>query len=131
MCGRVGALSVSFTRWRGRSSTKARTSTTTIASSHQYSRRRSISSPVPLCVVTSAQLAQISDQQTQKEAENRDRTAFDDERRPRMLLGPACAAYPRDPAHDAHQLARLEIVRLARKDQAASQRPMVQMGGDL
>src|SRR5512143_3817166 len=108
MCGRVGPLSVSFTRWRGRSIATASTSTiTATAISHQYSRRRSISSPVPLGVVTTAQLPEISDQQAQKEAEKGHRRAFRDERRARIPLRPASTAHPRYLAHDPHQLASL------------------------
>src|ERR1700741_5062873 len=131
MCGRVGALFVKVTRWRWRSRMKMTASAPTRTISHQYSRRRSISSPVPLCIITSAKLDEIGEQQSQKEAQDRNRQGLGDQRRTRIGSAPAGAAHPRGLAHDSRKFARLEIVGLARKDQPAGQGAMMKAPANL
>src|SRR5712671_3805589 len=79
MCGRTGELSVSCTRCFGRSSVNASSSATTTTISHQYSRIRSIVSPGPFSVVTTAKLHEIGEQKAQKEAHHGGGNAFEDQ----------------------------------------------------
>src|SRR5690348_10995900 len=99
----------------------ARTSATRMTISHQYSRIRSIESPIPLQIVTTAKLDEIGEQQPEKEAQHGDRGAFEDQRQSSWRLRPLRAADSGDLAEQPRKLAPLPIVqaRVARKDQAA------------
>src|SRR4051812_2691192 len=122
MCGRTGALSVNVTRCLGRSRMNASTSATTTTITHQYSRIRSILlSPIPLCVVATAKLAQIGEQKPYKKAQDGDQAALDDQRRAAPGRGPARARDSRHLADQPDELAALEIVGGAREEHSASQ----------
>src|SRR5690348_3178830 len=132
MCGRTGALSLRVTRWRGRKISKARMIRKTIAMTiaGQYPWTTSISSPIPLCVVATAELAQIGDEQAQKKPQQRGRRAFNDQR-DAAACRPGRPLDARHIADDPDQLAALEIVRGAGKQHGAGERPAVEVAADL
>src|SRR5205809_787882 len=131
MCGRVGALSVSVTRCFGLSRMRASTSATARAITHQYSRIRSILSPIPLRVVVAAKLVQIGEPEAEDKARDRGDQRFDEERHAGRSFGPLRAGDTRQLAHLANHLYHLEVVRLAGQDQMAAQRTVMKMGRDL
>src|SRR5690349_13824780 len=131
MCGRVGAVSVNWTRCFGLSTMNASTSATTTTISHQYSRIKSIRSPIPLCVVTTAKLDQIGEQEPEKKAQYRDCRTFGDQRQGAATGRPACVAHAWDIFHQANELDALEVVRLAGKQDLPCERVMMQVRADL
>ena len=133
MCGRIGALSVSCTRCRGRSRMNAeRRSATTTSDEPPIFADKIHSSPIPLCVVTTAKLDQIGEQQAQKKAQDARlprlrRSAAGRRRRPTS----ARSLTPGNWSHEPDQLAALEIVGGTGEDQAARQRTVMQVRRDL
>src|SRR6478672_7015498 len=116
MCGRTGALSVNVTRCFGRSRMKASKSTTARAITHQYSRIRSIISPIPLRIVVTAKLVQIGEPKAEDKARGGGDQRFDEERHAGRPLGPLSARDTRLFAHQANHLGRLEVVCPAGQD---------------
>src|SRR4051812_13961592 len=131
MCGRMGALSVSCTRCLGRSRMNASTSARTMTITHQYSRIRSIESPIPFCVVAPSKLDQIGEQEPEKEAQQRNAETFDDERQSAAVGRPAGARDTGQLVEQSDELAALEVVGRARQQHSARERPVMQMPRDL
>src|SRR6185369_8938025 len=108
----------------------ARTSATITTITHQYSRIRSILSPIPLRVMMTAKLVQIGERQPEKKAYERDREALRDQRNAGVVC-PLSARDPRQLAHQPDELGPLEVVCAPGKDQPTAQRSPVQVHLDL